>query len=72
MPDFSLLALALFIGLLTLFLYDFKKLMKRNVRKLDPKYMNDANSTYETSLHLDKEGNTIIKSHRRYYFSRYL
>lgn len=72
MVDFSLLALALFVGLLTLFLYDFKKLFVRNLHKLKPENMTDANAVPQSVLCLDKDGNTTIKGVRKYPFSRYL
>ncbi len=66
----------LFLGLLTLFitvmLTDFKRLMRSNLCKLDPKYMNDTNTVKGTKLELDKEGKTIIIPTKRYSFNRYI
>jgi len=70
--DFTFLAIAMFFLLLTIMLYDFRKLFTRNLHKLNPKYMNDTNTVKGTKLELDKDGNTVIKPTQRYSFNRYL
>ena len=70
--DISYLAAAFFIGFLTILLVDFRKLLTHNIKKLDPKYMNDYNTVKGTRLEIDKNGNTIIIPTRRYSLNQYL
>ena len=83
--DFELLALAMFIGLLTLFLYDFKKIFTRNKEALKAeaeRYQNNfkgnsaektrSSATCGTSLSLDQDGSTIITAESRLSFDSYL
>lgn len=83
--DFGLLALAMFIGLLTLFLYDFKRIFIRNKETLKAeaeRYQNKfkgnsaektrSTATCGTSLSLDQNGNTIITAESRLSFDSYL
>lgn len=71
MIDLTLLLIGILIIMLGVFLKDLLKLFTSNTKKLNPKYMNDANSTWETTLEIDKENKVIIKSYQRYYNSRY-
>jgi len=83
--NFELLTLGLFLGLIALFLYDFKKVFTRNKEALKheaERYKNNfvgnsaeatrSSATCGTSLSLDKDGNTIFTGESRLSFDSYL